>query len=191
MAAELLSEENVTARRPINKAVLEMSKHSDKVKDLEIDLACIAWARRQKEREVRQALQTSIQLKRNDLLERVLLANRQEEHKAKKSQIIHDELSRMLVFKDEDLFRLNSEETNEKRKYQRHLERHLENIAMLGTHIQNRPGPKTPEEMLLRSAGVSQLKQVEKEVHFEISTSEEAFFEKIDSDKWRPPLKLT
>jgi hypothetical protein len=95
------------------------SSSKSRQKDLEIDLACVSWARRQKEREVRNVLVASKEMKRSDVIEKVLLANNMEEKQRKKSNVIDDELSRRYIFRDDDLYRLRAEEESEKRKHQK------------------------------------------------------------------------
>lgn len=83
---------------------MDLSRNS-KARDIEIDLACVAWARRQREREVRKALLQSKAMKQNDELQ-LILTNRQEERKSKKKTVVESELGKALVLADTDFARM-------------------------------------------------------------------------------------
>lgn len=94
-----------------------MLDREDRSRELQLDLACVAWAKRQRERQVRHALRTSRDLRLSDDLDKLILANRAEQRRQMRSRVIGEEVSSPLVCGDEDLKRLLAEEDRQRLRY--------------------------------------------------------------------------
>ena len=94
-----------------------MQDCEDRTRELQIDLACMAWAKRQRERQVRQALRVSREMRLSDDLDRLILANRVEQRRQQRSRVIGEEVATPLVCSDADLQRLLAEEDRQRTRY--------------------------------------------------------------------------
>lgn len=110
----------------------------DMRRELQVDLACMAWARRQRERQLREALRLSRLQREEDDVQRVLLANGRDGKRLQRTRIIGEEISRPLVLDDGELRRLLSEEDRQRLKHQQvHFRQYSTSVhkysASLGT----------------------------------------------------------
>ena len=141
-----------------------MAGKSSASRELEIDLACVAWARRQKEREVRAALVASKRMKTNDALEKILLSADRDKKILARNRLIETEASRVVIFSDEDLYRLRIEEESERKKSESRLHGPLPQLRSVREITRGKAKATAP--------------------------SKDEFFDKMESDRWHSPLRL-
>jgi hypothetical protein len=125
---------------------------STRGKDFEQQLAQLRWRRNQNERLIREALEATKVLKQKDTI-LGLTADQSVDKSLWMTQVLRDELSRPLIISDEELHRVQYEDSKIKKRLLKYSKNQLENIDRQAHAVQNRfcktsEGEKVKEEQL-------------------------------------------